>query len=977
MTEFAAASFIVPHHRSLHSAEEQFAEYVECRKTRDNLSRSFAQKKGTVGTAPLSDLGDACSVVSHPVTGQPVGAHEHRRGSVGSSVGRRGRQKLPPLDAYTGTVPKEDLFKFVQIRANEEQAVRFLPFALLFFIAFVLVVWGHENISQIFSVEQTIAGGVRESEFDEGKTLLNIHTEDEFWQWLRVGMINTLFRQTDAFGNELPQSQWGRYERYNQIVGGVNLILRRSKDNQCINPDLDEIFRCSNSKTCCHDPMTTSKAYYFDNSTAISFGPVGELGPFGVGEEGEGFKARTNGEYRFFMPTYMPVSLLRRRIDYLVQARWVDLSTKSVDVAVFMYNGELGLFAKLSVTFDFFRGGSVKPTLKLDTVQSDPYRGREWAYFLDALFAACFLFFAYSKGMELSSNMWSYGYWTGFKLYAGDFWNFLDWLVVGISAYAIYDWAVVVMIDHGAIKHLIDFTKLAESEPNSPKMYDKLEVSMDALEDLILHVTEHRTLVSVAAVLMGMRFFNAFRKQPMLSVVTRTLAASIRDAFHPAIVFFCIFFAFCFSGMVLFGYKISYFRDINASLSSCLLLVMGWFHWSWLGDEGTKTNTMIFMWLFGTLVALIMLNLLLAIVIEAYLRIRAGVANEDTVWMSGKRFIRNVWRHHLPHYRIEQMLFTHDDNLPDEVNFYHIAEKKGPEPLVSPHASSVSPGHSKHAKGTADRAKDYEAARRMSYWQQKNLMAGQQDQQPEGEKSELRLAVAVPAEQALEILDGCVKWTHHVDSQTTLTIAEALVMIGHNYQLVLSLQDSINALVRRLEALRGSLNLPIAPSSSTPPHSIQATLVPYHMITLPLPPPPTDASPSFMTIAEATDIVVTLIDTFPPETARQLRQMHDNGALDGLVRKLLPPTANRQPSYVQGALSVHVALYTSRYSPGRTALTGMLPVPSEWTQAENAAPPRLLLTGEIDEAENDEDMSPTAIRSLGELGGFKSVSRKR
>ncbi|CEL97683.1 unnamed protein product [Vitrella brassicaformis CCMP3155] len=217
-------------------------------------------------------------------------------------------------------------------------------------------------------------------------------------------MPQTLFKQTDAFDRRLPSTTWGRYERYNQIIGGIKLVQTRSKTNKCVNSDLDTIFcREDDTGQCCHDERSSSKSYFLDvNKTRQLVKGLDHDAAFPDIPLGEGFEANDRGEYEFWLLVNSPIEKLRNRIIYLANYNWVDLSTWTVRVEGLMYNGELGLFAKLEILFTFLRGGSVRPSVSLDTVQSNPYRDRLARILaLDTLFVVCFLFFIVTELREL------------------------------------------------------------------------------------------------------------------------------------------------------------------------------------------------------------------------------------------------------------------------------------------------------------------------------------------------------------------------------------------------------------------------------------------------------------------------------------------------------------------------------------------------------------------------------------------------
>jgi len=117
-----------------------------------------------------------------------------------------------------------------------------------------------------------------------------------------------------------------------------------------------------------------------------------------------------------------------------------------------------------------------------------------------------------------------------------------------------------------------------------------------------------------------LRLFKTFNAQPRLGVVTRTLSRSANDMAHFGLVFMTIFVSFIVSGHVLFGQDLDDFATFDRAFVTCFRCMMGDFDWEEMEQVG-REQAGVWFFLFLILVNLIMLNILLAILMEAYGRV--------------------------------------------------------------------------------------------------------------------------------------------------------------------------------------------------------------------------------------------------------------------------------------------------------------------------------------------------------------------
>merc|ERR1719428_788571 len=137
------------------------------------------------------------------------------------------------------------------------------------------------------------------------------------------------------------------------------------------------------------------------------------------------------------------------------------------------------------------------------------------------------------------------------------------------------------------------------------------------------------------------RFFKAFKGQPRLAVVTTTIASAGSDLFHFGLIFFSVFLTFAFAGTILFGRRMAGFSSFRTAFGTSFAVACGDFDWTNMSAEHYATSS-IWFWSFMILIFLIMLNMVLAIVMDVYTKVRATAVEGDPIWKNAAGWIRKV-----------------------------------------------------------------------------------------------------------------------------------------------------------------------------------------------------------------------------------------------------------------------------------------------------------------------------------------------
>jgi hypothetical protein len=117
-------------------------------------------------------------------------------------------------------------------------------------------------------------------------------------------------------------------------------------------------------------------------------------------------------------------------------------------------------------------------------------------------------------------------------------------------------------------------------------------------------------------------------------MVTRTLSQAAVDIIHFAVVFFTVFVIYALSALIIFGKELQHFANFHRALHTTFLVILGDFDWDSMIHVG-RPQSYLWFWSLIWLVNLVMLNMLLAIVMDVYTEVRKGIlANThiETMW---------------------------------------------------------------------------------------------------------------------------------------------------------------------------------------------------------------------------------------------------------------------------------------------------------------------------------------------------------
>ncbi len=590
--------------------------------------------------------------------GGPPGGRHRIFTWVPTEIGDENREISADEIVDEHKVPQRVLLSYIKSKIEEEDAFKSLPFALLLVVVFALSFLYHDSAKVVKDLEEAITVDMSENAvfgysapFSMAhKDVHDVDTFADFFSWLRVGVLPLLFFESRAFselipGRGDPDFAWEDetipmkdrpfYLNFNRILGGVQLQQVAAPAVDCLNPDAAGLYKkqCWDARqVIAHidlslqpgevDVMTNRPDY--DESKTVWF----------LKQESE--------------------ITAERRMKELERKGWLQEDVVQVSVDFMTYNAHFDLLTLSGIHFFFSRSGHIWKKLIHESMflqsYADPFPMILW----DGIFILQILWMFFTEVISvLRDRAEDGGALPALRKYLpalrkcrpSGFWIFVDWLSI-FFAFVLMAFFVIYAGEVQDVKErALALTGMEASED--------LGALTKASEDLFGRFREVsswafllRTMGTLYPLVLMLRLFKAFDAQPRLALVTRTLEAAAVDIAHFGVAFFAIFSTYAVMGTALFGREVSEFCTFARALDTCFHIMMGDFDADGLRETG-RFMAGVWFWTFEILILLIMLNMLLAVIMDTYSEVKGTMALSDTLFFQAYdmyRRGRDRWR---------------------------------------------------------------------------------------------------------------------------------------------------------------------------------------------------------------------------------------------------------------------------------------------------------------------------------------------
>jgi len=344
----------------------------------------------------------------------------------------------------------------------------------------------------------------------------------------------------------------------------------------------------------------------------------------------------------------------KARVHALWEAGWNDDETDTMELIFTTWNERAEMFAVTEARVRFDDWGFVVPHVVARAVIVVPYPSW-WSLSVDVIYVLLILYPGYGEVKDILGQIRIRGLIGGCKEYWG-FWNGVDWISIIMGVTNIVIWIMFCMATRGdAIQDLLD----TEDDHLSliPNVMSLDTGALEAAESTLTRIVELfyalQLVMGVNVVSIMLKFFKAFQANPRLQLVTNTLIHAADELFHFLIVFSAIFMGFSVSGHILFGDDLMEFSSVHRSMNTAYIALLGDFGWygeEIISDRGLGSGLprwVLSCWFvfYSTFVVLIILNMLLAIIMDHYTELVMHVrsaADAPTIWKQTANYVKRA-----------------------------------------------------------------------------------------------------------------------------------------------------------------------------------------------------------------------------------------------------------------------------------------------------------------------------------------------
>ena len=196
------------------------------------------------------------------------------------------------------------------------------------------------------------------------------------------------------------------------------------------------------------------------------------------------------------------------------------------------------------------------------------------------------------------------------------FWNIVDWLSISVAAAVITLW-LGLATQTGELQSQLGVMV----DDHSTLTVDQVATFYDALETTSAEEKSFRLLLCFYPMLLLLRLFKSFAAQPRLAVVTDTIKLAYQDLLHFGLVSVAVLACLCLNAVLLFGRDVEAFGNLPRSLHSSFRMLFG--DWDWAPmQEVSRGGAYLWFTIFMVLCAIILLNMLLAIILDNYMDVK-------------------------------------------------------------------------------------------------------------------------------------------------------------------------------------------------------------------------------------------------------------------------------------------------------------------------------------------------------------------
>lgn len=577
--------------------------------------------------------------------------------------------------------------QYVKGEVDRETSCLELPMTILLLFSFSCLALLHLRQDKVFAVEGALRFDIEEnanfawSHNFGHKTIYDVNAIADFWSWFQIGFLPLIVQQTWGFSEDLQQAYnslnathpysvgklpefygWPQDElykkaipkkakipirddllHYNRLVGGIRLRQERAESSYdlCRVPGVieEDLWKKWLGKPCM--PATPNYEMTPEAGDAESFGEAKRIEWFptvwdSLATLQQKVVDMEDGCQQLDRKGRPGACLCESCSDDGSPTPWLDEQTQRVEVAFVSYNAEYGLMSLTTVTLFFSRGGRIHKFVHVQSSWADHFAGPFFdvvpMVMCDVLWVLLLLYVFINELREIvrvirNSKDW---FWKSIRDDYIDHWNIVDWVSMGLAFFVVQMFLQLFLETGNVMNELEGIAALDLSATGRAQYEARMQDFFTKTEGLCGVERWYRMSFCFYPMAVMMRLFKSFAAQGRLAIVTRTLHDASVDMVHFFIVFFSVYFCMTVNSVLIFGQDIEAYADVERATMTVFRNMFGDWDWSDM-QEGSLWISAMWFWAFVLIMMVILLNFLLAILMDSYAVVKEKSSEEATL----------------------------------------------------------------------------------------------------------------------------------------------------------------------------------------------------------------------------------------------------------------------------------------------------------------------------------------------------------
>ena len=552
---------------------------------------------------------------------------------------------------------REQLLYHIERRRAKFKHLLSLPYTVILLIVYTATLFAHMDMGAVHDVSRGVTDTLLAKDWGESprRTFTDTRTTEHFWGWMDGALLPALFNSSavareepldvingvpvyassiNATSDRLPSRKAVMpIQQYNVIVGGVAIKKTRAYEQPCSDTDPAYLFYTdggSEQQSCYPAELVAASCWNFNNCSYINM----------TSDVAEPARVRYSSEYTQYSEELMYIDLVesldaaRAVTKHAASQNWIDRSTLSVTIELPVYNAELTAYALLRLNVEFKRGGAVIPSAVV-TMSTRPVVDSSE---LSVLRGATVALLAWMFLEEGTAMVWAVLNRRRLE-YCVATWTITNWGIIMLAIYIVSEWNFFRVDLMTAEDNLLGEEALPVKRVDVINFVSGIVAATERFD-------RFRALNALLMLLLVARLTKPLIIHTRLGFLSGVIGRALVNLVPFVWIFVPIFLVFSAVAHLIFGGTLTEFVTLAASSQSLFNMLLGETGWRDLQYSGANQGPSLealataFFGLFYVTMYYLLLNVMLAIVLDAYSEIKAGWTVGLPVWHE----IRSAWR---------------------------------------------------------------------------------------------------------------------------------------------------------------------------------------------------------------------------------------------------------------------------------------------------------------------------------------------